>query len=149
MKNAIYSVPVLVALSLVVSAGCGTDSGSTLGDRTIVVPLSYQGDSNWGPKDATGIATIQTNTGRVVFEVNGLPQLTEDRYEGWLAGGGETPIGTGKFDVDATGYGMSDVVLGDITQNTYSKAVLTVEPEPDPSLSPDDRHSIQGPFPAP
>jgi hypothetical protein len=123
-------------------AGCS----STLGDDTYEVSLSYQGDSNHGPANATGNATVVTADGKVDIVVQGLPTLTNELYEGWLAGGDEDPIGTGRFNTDASGAGSSTIMLGDITDRTYERVVITVEPEPDVSAGPDDRHSIQGPI---
>jgi len=129
----------LVGLALL--QGCG---GEALGDRTFTVPLSYRSDSNHGPKDATGTAVIVTGTGKVTITVQKLPMLTKDRYEGWLAGGGEDAVSTAKFNTDASGVGKSEITLGDITERLYEKVILTVEPEPDPTPAPDPRHSISG-----
>jgi hypothetical protein len=83
-------------------------------------------------------------TGQVDISVTGLPQLVDEVYEGWLAGGDEDPISTGRFTTDADGQGSSTIVLGDISDRTYERVVLTVEPDPDPSPAPDPRHSLVG-----
>jgi hypothetical protein len=146
-RSAVFS-PLLVVLFL---GACGGDDGTALGKRQITIPLSYSDDvgSNHGPKDATGTAIIDTVTGKVTITVSGLPKLDKDRYEGWLAGGGEDPISTAKFNTDDTGVGSSDITLGDISGRTYATVVLTVEPEPDPTPKPDPRHSIGGKIPPP
>lgn len=130
-------LPALLALA----AGC-TDE--PLGSRSIEMSLAYEDTTNWGPTDATGTASIETTTGEVVISVQGLPMLSEDEYEGWLAGGGEAPISTGKFNTDTDGHGSSRIVLGDISETSFERVVLTVEPVPDPSPAPDARHSIGG-----
>lgn len=127
-------------------AACGDDNPA-LGDRSIEVALSYDDGSNWGPTNATGLATIETASGIVAIDVQGLPALVDERYEGWLAGGGENAISTGKFNTDDTETGSSSITLGDISMRTYNRVVLTVEPDPDPSPEPDSRHSIGGPIP--
>lgn len=134
----------LATLSIL-AVGCG---GDPLGSRTITVPLVYEGTTH-GPETATGEAIIDTVTGQVDLVVNGLEILpATDEYEGWLAGGGEDPQTTGKFNVDANGDGTSTITLGDISERTYERVVLTVEPVPDPSPGPDSRHSIGGNIPA-
>lgn len=134
---------VAVAMSAFV-LGCGADE---LGEKQVRVDLSYGSGSNWGPKDATGVAELDTSTGRVEIDVVGLPTLTGEVYEGWLAGGDETPISTGRFNTDASGLGSSTITLGDISSRTYERVVITVEPDPDPSTGPDSRHSIEGDIP--
>ena len=136
----------LMMLLLAVPMACG-DDGTPLGERSFDVPLAWADDSNWGPMDATGLASINTVTGQVDIQVQGLPMLTDELYEGWLAGGGEDPISTAKFNTDDTGTGSSTILLGDISTRTYTRVVLTVEPEPDPTPKPDPRHSIGGPIP--
>ena len=92
-----YAILGLVGFSLL---GCGTP----LGERTVEVKLLYQGDSDAGPEDATGTATINTSTGLVDIEVQGLIiDTSKDQLEGWLAGGGESPLSTSHFSPDGTG----------------------------------------------
>ena len=140
----------LFLLALPLAAACGDDGGGdALGTRQITIPLTYgPGGGNWGPQDATGTAEIDTATGLVEIVVTGLDPLTDDRYEGWLAGGGEPALSTGRFNTDASGAGSSTINVGDLSQRTYAFVVLTVEPEPDPSPDPDSRHSIGGDIPA-
>lgn len=135
------------ALALfLIDGGCG---GEPLGIRTITVPMMYDGGSNWGPKDATGTAVIETAAGKVTITVKGLPKLDKEVYEGWLAGGGEGACTTGRFNTDDSGAGKSAITLGDLSERTFERVVLTVEPEPDPTTDPDDRHSIGGNIPPP
>ncbi|MBW2529051.1 MAG: anti-sigma factor [Deltaproteobacteria bacterium] len=122
-------------------AGCGSE----LGTDTYEVSLSCGEDCNHAPSQSgTGSATVDGQTGQVDITVQGLPMLTGEVYEGWLAGGDETPISTGRFNTDAQGAGSSTITLGDISSTTYERVVLTVEPEPDPDPAPDPRHSIGG-----
>lgn len=135
---------VMVLLAAGSMVGCGTP----LGERAVEVQLRYQGDSDAGPKDATGTATIDTATGQVDIDVQGLIiDNSKDQLEGWLAGGGESPLSTNHFATDETGSGSSTITLGDLTERTFSKVVITIEPKPDPDKSPDPRHSIQGEIP--
>ena len=122
-------------------AGCGSE----LGTETYAVSLSCGDDCNHAPSQSgAGSATVDGSTGRVDISVQGLPTLEGDVYEGWLAGGDEDPISTGRFNTDAQGAGSSSILLGDISDRTYERVVLTVEPEPDPDPGPDPRHSIGG-----
>ncbi|MGB0647263.1 MAG: anti-sigma factor [Bradymonadia bacterium] len=145
-------VLLVVALGALVFA-CGDDgeentSAAVIGERTVNVVLSYQGGSNHGPMDASGTAVVNGTTGQVDITVMGLPTLTDDLYEGWLAGGGETPLTTGTFNTDENGEGSSTIVIDNLAARTFTKVVLTVEPAPDPDPAPDARHSIEGPIPA-
>ena len=127
---------------LCLAAAC---AGEPLGERTIEVGLGYQDRTNFGPETARGSATIDTVTGDVVISVSGLDDLGEgDRYEGWLAGGGERPTTLGRFEVDSTGVASFAAVLGSLTRSTFNRVEITVEPEPDPSPKPDVRVSIGG-----
>lgn len=139
----------VVSVVLVVFA-CGEEgaTGPVIGERTVNVVLSYQGSSNHGPMDASGTAVVNGTTGQVDITVMGLPTLTDDLYEGWLAGGGETPLTTGTFNTDENGDGSSTIVIENLAARSFTKVVLTVEPSPDPDPAPDARHSIEGPIPA-
>lgn len=136
----------LAVLAAFLSVGC-SDDAEPLGERTVNVNLAYGSGSNHGPKDATGVAYVVTRTGVVEIDVVGLPKLENEVYEGWLAGGDETPISTGRFNTDDQGMGSSSIALGDISDRSYERVVITVEPEPDPDPGPDPRHSIEGNFP--
>jgi len=130
--------PILMTLGL---AGCGSE----LGEDVYTVDLACVDDCNHGPsQNGMGTATVDGATGQVDITVTGLPQLTDELYEGWLAGGDEDPISTGVFNTDSDGAGSSTIVLGDISDRTYERVVLTVEPDPDPSPEPDPRHSLVG-----
>lgn len=121
---------------------------SDLGEGTFEVPLSYlDGESNFGSQDGTGTAVIESETGGVDIEVHNLPALSGEVYEGWLAGGLETAVSTGRFNTDGNGDGMSSIVLGNISMDNFTKVVLTVEPEPDSDPGPDSRHSLAGEIP--
>jgi hypothetical protein len=122
-------------------AGCGSE----LGEDTYTVALTCADDCTHAPSQGgTGTAIVEGATGQIDIAVEGLPALTGEVYEGWLAGGDEEPISTGRFNTDASGVGSSSFALGDISDRTYERVVLTVEPEPDPSPAPDSRHSIGG-----
>ncbi len=132
-----------LALSMTLVA-CGSD----LGPGEFEVPLTYlDGESNYGPEDATGVAFINSETGLVTIEVVGLPTLTGELYEGWLAGSLTTPLSTGTFNTDGNGEGMSRIEVGNIVEDNFSKVVITVEPDPDPDAAPDSRHSLAGEIP--
>jgi hypothetical protein len=132
----------LAALPLLLLLGCGEEP---LGSGTRTVQLSCGSGCNHAEsKDGTGVATVDGATGKVEILVEKLPKLSGELYEGWLAGGGETAISTGTFNTDDSGNASSTIVIGDISDRTYERVVLTVEPDPDPSPKPDPRHSIGG-----
>ncbi|MBA3819884.1 MAG: anti-sigma factor [Deltaproteobacteria bacterium] len=131
--------------SLLIVGGCA--GGDPLGERSVDVPLVKENADDTAPSGATGMARIQTATGRVDITVIGLPPLTGEVYEGWLAGGDEDPTSTGRFQTLADGTGTSTISLGDLTARTFDRVVITVEPEPDPTPKPDPRHAIAGDIP--
>lgn len=140
-----YLMGSLALATVLVVTGCSGDE--ELGSKQVNVNLAYGSGSNHGPKDATGVAYLDTSNGLVEIDVVGLPELQDERYEGWLAGGDEDPISTGRFNTNAEGIGSSSIKLGDISNRTYERVVITVEPEPDPTPAPDPRHSIEGAIP--
>lgn len=133
----------LLPILMITVAGCGSE----LGARTIDLDISYYEESDYGDTDATGTVQIDTATGRVDVSIIDLDMLDGEVYEGWLAGGGESPISTGRFNTDADGNGSSTIALGDITLRTYARFLLTVEPEPDSDPGPDSRHNIGAEIP--
>ncbi len=155
MKQTAYThIAILTTLTILTTllAACG---GDALGERMITVPLAhedgtnaYENDANYDPNAATGTASIDTVTGTVTVMVTGVPMLeATDIYEVWLAGGGEDATSAGLFNTDANGAGMVSATLGNISERTFERVVLTVEPVPDPSTAPDSRHSIGGNIP--
>jgi hypothetical protein len=135
--------PLAIAIALL--AGC---DGEPLGERTISVALGYGDRTNFGPESATGSAIIDTPSGRVELTVSGMPPLDGDLYEGWLRGGGEDPRSLGTFNTTAAGAAVHVVNLGDLREATYTRVVVTVEPDPDgdPEV-PDVRVTIAGEIP--
>lgn len=130
-----------LAGTALLAAGCGSE----LGEESYTVSLSCVDDCNHVPSQAgAGSAMVNGGSGQVDITVQGLPMLTGEVYEGWLAGGDETPISTGRFTTDDQGMGSSSILLGDISDRTYERVVLTVEPDPDPDPGPDPRHSLVG-----
>lgn len=141
MKKRRHPSPLLLIVGAAWLVGCGSE----LGTERYEVSLSCGDDCNHVPSQSgSGSALVDGATGEVFITVRGLPQLGDEMYEGWLAGGDEEPVSTGRFDTDAQGMGSSTYLLGDISDRTYERVVLTVEPEPDPDPGPDPRHSIGG-----
>lgn len=131
---------------LLASAALGCSSGEPLGDAQYEVKLSSKADDFDHPpsKDSTGKAYIDTTTGLVEIFVEDMPALPGQAYEGWLAGGDEDAVTTGVIELGASGFGSSEIVLGDISDLTYERVVITVEPDPDDDPGPDLPHSISG-----
>jgi len=127
------------------AAACGSPLGTDPYTASLICGDGCNHDPSAG---GMGTAFVDPVTGQVEIEVSGLPQLEGEVYEGWLAGGYvfNSPIATGRFNVDENGDGSSSIFLGDITEQTWDTVVLTVEPDPDPDPGPDPRHSIGGPL---
>jgi hypothetical protein len=115
--------------------------------KTLVATLIYLPQSNAGPEDATGLATLEVTTGQVEVQVEDLPPLTDGFYEGWLVNQASgAMLSVGVFNTDAEGKGGLSVSLGDQTGAGWDFFILTIEPEPDPSPDPAPDRSIGGPF---
>ncbi len=135
---------VLLCLTLIAMLGCGDSDPGPVNDPTsddTMITLNIAEYEGLGGA-ATGTVTINPRTGKIDTTVSNLPTLTDEKYEGWLAGGGETPTSTGRFNTDANGVGSVSVTLGDLQDKTFAFYVITIEPEPDPDKAPDPRHSI-------
>jgi hypothetical protein len=127
----------------------GCSSGDPLGARDITVTLDSKADDFDHPESekGKGRATIDTRTGDVFIVVENMPQLVGEQFEGWLAGGDESPVSTGLIPIDDDGMGHSSALLGSLTESTYDRVVLTVEPDPDDDPEPAGIHSLSGDIP--
>ena len=144
-KEARISLALLLAVTLLtVAPGLAGANGAP-----VTIFLSYlPGVSNWGPTDATGTAVVAVGDGEVSLEVDGLPRLTEEHYEVWLESREERKLySVGKFNANAEGVGRLSVLLDTLPYQEYRMLLISVEPEPDPSLEPDERRSLAGLFP--
>jgi len=111
------------------------------------VDLSYIDLSNWGPTDATGTAELLFADGRVRLLIEGLPELTDQRYQGWLVNSevGDA-ISVGRFNADASDQIIHEGVLPPIADFGFDLFIITVEPEPDGAPQPSEDRSIGGYF---
>jgi hypothetical protein len=104
--------------------------------------------SNYGPTDASGVASVSIGEAWVELTAHGLPPLTGDLYEAWLIQS-ETKemISLGKFNADADGNIAYYAELDELPIADYRYFVISVEPDPDPSPEADVRFTIAGVFP--
>jgi Anti-sigma-K factor rskA, C-terminal len=111
------------------------------------VQLSYINLSNWGPKDATGTAELIFSEGIVRLTANGLTQLTNQQYQGWLVDSQSgDAISFGRFNADATGAVSYQGSLPPIANFGFDLVILTVEQQPDDAPQPSTQRSIGGYF---
>jgi hypothetical protein len=141
----------LLALTLAVSglllvAGPLTGTARANGVPTLV-NLSYIDLSNWGPEDATGTVELLFAEGLVNISITGLPELTDERYQGWLVNSqvGDA-ITVGRFNADASDVVSFQGVLPPIADFGFDLFVVTVEEEPDAAPQPSETRSIGGYF---
>lgn len=112
-----------------------------------LVNLSYIDLSNWGSEEATGTAELLFAEGLVRLEIDGLPQLVNERYQGWLVNSevGDA-ISIGRFNADATDTVSYAGVLPPIADFGFDLLIVTVEPEPDDAPQPTAERSVGGYF---
>lgn len=102
---------------------------------------------NYGPDEARGEAEITIVEGDAAVRVTGLPRLTNELYQSWLVNtrtGDRLSIG--KFNSTADGTAQVRSVVG-IGNREFDLFVITVEPEPDPSVEADPRIVLAGYWP--
>lgn len=111
------------------------------------VTLSYIDLSNWGPRDARGVAELIFAEGIVRVQASGLPRLEGRRYQGWLVNSqvGDA-ISVGRFNADAAGAVAYRGALPPIADFGFDLFIITVEPEPDNAPQPSAERSIGGYF---
>lgn len=137
----------LVALALVAYASLSPAPPAEANGVPVPVELSYIDLSNWGPQDATGLAELIFAEGIVRVSAEGLPPLTNQRYQGWLVNSevGDA-ISVGRFNADADGRVSFQGTLPPISDFGFDLFILTVEPEPDDAPQPSPDRSIGGYF---
>jgi|SRR5688572_29328054 len=93
------------------------------------------------------ITTPSGNTTNLVLNISNLGDLGPTaQYEGWIIVN-NNPVSTGKFTVNQNGVLSKTHFPVDKTQlNSATAFVLTIEPVPDNSPIPHDRHLISGEF---
>lgn len=141
----------VLALTAVLSgallmAGPLTGTARANGVPTLV-NLSYIDLSNWGPEDATGTTELLFAEGLVNISIAGLPELSDERYQGWLVNSqvGDA-ITVGRFNADAFGVVSYQGVLPPIADFGFDLFIVTVETEPDDAPQPSETRSIGGYF---
>ncbi|TAJ18024.1 MAG: anti-sigma factor [Dehalococcoidia bacterium] len=111
------------------------------------VNLSYIDLSNWGPRDATGVAELIFAEGIVRVQATGLPRLDGKQYQGWLVNSqAGDAISVGRFNADGSGKVSFKGTLPPIANFGFDLFIITVEPEPDEAPQPAADRSIGGYF---
>lgn len=136
---------VMAGLVLLLAA---TPSGTARANGVPVpVTLSYIDLSNWGPRDARGVAELIFAEGIVRVQASGLPRLEGKQYQGWLVNSqvGDA-ISVGRFSADGAGAVSYRGTLPPIADFGFDLFIITVEPEPDDAPQPTVERSIGGYF---
>jgi hypothetical protein len=112
------------------------------------VPLTYlAGLSNSGPADARGEAEISFAEGLIRVDVRGLPRLSGEVYQVWLAKSGTNrAVAVGSFNTGPDGLGGYSGRMAGLEGYDYDLVILTIEPQPDPDPAPSAKRSIGGFF---
>ena len=113
-----------------------------------VVELTYlETISNWGPKDATGTLEFSFSEGYLSLDVEGLPRLAGQAYEGWLVRSATNEaVSTGQFNTSSEGSTQYEATLPTISDYTLDLFVITVEALEAPDHTPSQQRSIAGFF---
>ncbi len=111
------------------------------------VTLSYIDLSNWGPRDASGVAELIFAEGIVRVRASALPHLEGKQYQGWLVNSqvGDA-ISVGRFNAEVASKVSFQGTLPPLTNFAFDLFIITVEPEPDDAPQPTVERSIGGYF---
>lgn len=94
------------------------------------------------------MALVSFGEAWVDIQAQGLPQLSGQLYEAWLARTETSDmISLGKFNADASGQVAYHVEFEQLPEADYRYFFISVEPDPDPSLEADARRTLAGVFP--
>ncbi len=138
-------VPRVPTATPVTPAPTATPLPKALRYKKLMAVLVYVPQSNVGPEGATGMVSLEVSSGHLEVQVEGLPPLEGQLYEGWLMQRESgAMLSTGKFNTDARGRGGYSITLGDQTGQGWDFFIITVEPEPDPHPDPSSDRSIGG-----
>lgn len=116
----------------------------------IQITLAYlSGISNYGPRNAVGIAEVVMAEGEVKLKVTGLPRLEADVYGLWLLNTvSSDAFFIDSFNADAASSASRHTILPqEIPDRGYNLLLVTVEPKDKAGRVPDVRRSIAGYFP--
>ena len=134
----------MAALLAVLGPFAGTARSNSV---PTLVDLTYIDLSNSGPEDATGVVELIFAEGIVRIDAEGLPELTDELYQGWLVNSqAGDAISAGRFNASADGIVDYQGVLPPIADFGFDLFILTIEPEPDDAPQPTERRSIGGYF---
>jgi hypothetical protein len=117
-------------------------------ETPITVPLAYVVNySNYGPTTATGTAEVWRNDAEVRLYVDGLPVLSNQKYQCWLVNqkaGTFLQVGS-PFNVSSNGSAVVDVALHGSLSSDYNMVLITIQPDPDITPgTPSKKYSIAG-----
>jgi hypothetical protein len=136
----------LLALALAVVTPAPTAKAN---GTPIKIVLSYlNGVSNWGPRNATGVAEMITSEGEVRLTAAGMEKLPDNReYQLWITAGTTDRMRLGVVEVNSAGVGRLDtVVQGGIPERSWDLMLVTIEEKGASPAAPGELHSIAGRF---
>jgi hypothetical protein len=133
-----------LALAVVTSATPARANGTP-----IKIVLSHlNGVSNWGPRNATGVAELITSEGEVRLTAAGMEKLPDNvEYQLWITAGTSDRMRLGVVEVNSAGVGRMDTVIpGGIPEKQWDLMVTTVEAKGSQPAAPGENRSIAGRF---
>jgi hypothetical protein len=133
-----------LALAVVTSATPARANGTP-----IKIVLSHlNGVSNWGPRNATGVAEMITSEGEVRLTAAGMEKLPDNvEYQLWITAGTTDRMRLGLVEVSSAGVGRLDTVIpGGIPEKSWDLMVVTVEAKGAQPATPGENRSIAGRF---
>ncbi len=113
-----------------------------------IVLQHLNGVSNWGPRNATGVAELITSEGEVRLTAAGMEKLPDNvEYQLWITAGTTDRMRLGVVEVNSAGVGRLDtVVAGGIPEKAWDLMVVTVEAKGSQPTTPGENRTIAGRF---
>jgi len=151
MRQALTRGAIALALGIVGLLSFASERVQANGTPVTIVLSYLDGVSNFGPRNATGVAEITTKESELHLTATGLQRLSGDEYEVWIANTNTSRrMALTRFNAGEDGKAVLDLVVNqEIPDIGWNLMMLSVEPQGTSSAEPNNRRSIAGRFPDP
>jgi hypothetical protein len=132
--------------ALAVAALAGSSPAAANGVPQLVKLTYLQGVSNTGPKDAEGVLEFSFAEAYARVDIKNLPPQDGYTLEGWLTGGGKSPVLVGQITPNASGIATLDTKLSGLPSYDYNMFVVAARKAGDTGSTLPGDLSIAGRF---